>query len=586
MFSQTSKPALRVQALLLLIIMLFGTILISNPNVSLAAGPEPTIKIGSCQIAPGETGIAAITGQNIPGPGLAGYRISIQYDPLKLEVIGLEKSASDSFSMLIPNYDLPGTVTLTAVQTMGVKGDITLARLCFKAKALAVGSTNLSLTIKELVLADLKVLQAQAVNGQVDITSKSSQNPQLPNPLTISIVNLPTAVSNQAYSYTLQVNNGTPPYVWSASSLPDGLTINPQTGEISGLPTAKASPSIIEISVSDSQTPVQTVTTQMVLDVTESNIPTSGVGAPGQMIPPQPVKVYETARLSGYTATQTAVQIAKEAAKEIGWTGTAILASSNGMVDALTAGPLAAYLKAPILLTGTGALDADTKAALTELAVQTVYVTSGTAVISQAVLNELTDLNIKVVPLGGIDRFETSVNIAKQMVGFTKVAVANSLKDALSIASIAAAQNQPILLTEKDVIPACVETFLQANTTIETTDVIGGTSVISDSVMDQLPSATRHAGITAYDTNSEVIQDFDTFIKYDHVYLANGETAIDALAGAPLVAQSKAAIILTNQVVPEAVAFVKGKLTSTSVVTALGGTAAVPDTVLAGFASK
>jgi len=110
--------------------------------------------------------------------------------------------------------------------------------------------------------------------------------------------------------------------------------------------------------------------------------------------------------------------------------------------------------------------------------------------------------------------------------------------------------------------------------------------VISDSVMDQLPSATRHAGITAYDTNSEVIQDFDTFIKYDHVYLANGETAIDALAGAPLVAQSKAAIILTNQVVPEAVAFVKGKLTSTSVVTALGGTAAVPDTVLAGFASK
>jgi len=488
--------------------------------------------------------------------------------------------------MLIPNYDLPGTVTLTAVQTMGVKGDITLARLCFKAKALAVGSTNLSLTIKELVLADLKVLQAQAVNGQVDITSKSSQNPQLPNPLTISIVNLPTAVSNQAYSYTLQVNNGTPPYVWSASSLPDGLTINPQTGEISGLPTAKASPSIIEISVSDSQTPVQTVTTQMVLDVTESNIPTSGVGAPGQMIPPQPVKVYETARLSGYTATQTAVQIAKEAAKEIGWTGTAILASSNGMVDALTAGPLAAYLKAPILLTGTGALDADTKAALTELAVQTVYVTSGTAVISQAVLNELTDLNIKVVPLGGIDRFETSVNIAKQMVGFTKVAVANSLKDALSIASIAAAQNQPILLTEKDVIPACVETFLQANTTIETTDVIGGTSVISDSVMDQLPSATRHAGITAYDTNSEVIQDFDTFIKYDHVYLANGETAIDALAGAPLVAQSKAAIILTNQVVPEAVAFVKGKLTSTSVVTALGGTAAVPDTVLAGFASK
>ena len=130
-------------------------------------------------------------------------------------------------------------------------------------------------------------------------------------------------------------------------------------------------------------------------------------------------------RLAGITAAQTAVEIANQT----GWTGTAILASSAsyGMVDALTAGPLASYLEAPILLTGAGnVLDADTKAELVKLAVTKVYVTSGTAVISQAVLTELAAMSITVIPLGGFDRAATSVNIASKMVGVTKVAVANA----------------------------------------------------------------------------------------------------------------------------------------------------------------
>ncbi|MBC2722190.1 MAG: cell wall-binding repeat-containing protein [Desulfosporosinus sp.] len=301
-------------------------------------------------------------------------------------------------------------------------------------------------------------------------------------------------------------------------------------------------------------------------------------------------QVVETHRVSGTTATQTAVQIAEQT----GWTGQAILASSTsyGMVDALTAGPLAFYLKAPILLTEAGnTLNPDTKAELIKLKVRTVYVTSGTGVISQAILNELKGMGISVESLGGVDRFATSANIAQKMVDLgaqvDKVAIAYGWKnqDALSIASIASAQTQPILLTEKEIIPNSVKTFLITNN-IKATDVIGGTGVISNGLITQLPSATRHAGNTAYDTNTQVLKDFDASIRYDHVYLANGETGIDALAGAPLAAQSKAAIILTNQVVPEAATFVKSKLTSTSVVTALGGKAAVPETVLTRVSSK
>jgi Putative cell wall-binding domain len=288
-------------------------------------------------------------------------------------------------------------------------------------------------------------------------------------------------------------------------------------------------------------------------------------------------------RLYGTTAEQTAVKIADQT----GWTGTAILASSTsyGMVDALTSGPLASYLKAPILLTGAGnTLDSATKEELVKLAVTKVYVTSGTTVIKQGVLDELKTMNITVVPLGGVDRFETSVKIAQQMVTLgapvTKVAIAYGwlTQDALSIASIASQASQPILLTNSTGLPASAQAFLKENPDITASDVIGGTGVIYDSVLGQLPTPTRHFGSTAYDTNDQVIKDFAGSLKFDQVYLANGVTGIDALSGAPLAAQTKSAIVLTDGITsPAAGVFVKSKMSSNSVVTALGGEAVVTE---------
>ncbi|EGW37888.1 cell wall-binding repeat-containing protein [Desulfosporosinus sp. OT] len=290
-------------------------------------------------------------------------------------------------------------------------------------------------------------------------------------------------------------------------------------------------------------------------------------------------------RLSGDTAAQTAVQIAEQT----GTTDTAILASSAsyGMVDALTSGPLATFLNAPILLQEPGSeLNSDTKAELAKLEVKKVYVTSGTAVISQSVLDELTDMGIEVISLGGADRFETSVNIANKMIelgaSINKVAVAYGWlnQDALSIAPIASAQTEPILLTEKNEIPASVQDFLTTNTSVVTTDVIGGTGVISDTVKDDLPSATRYFGTTAYDTNVAVLKAFDDILTYDNVFVANGETAIDALAGTPLAAKNHAGIVLTNGATNEGTTYASGKLSESSVVTALGGTAVVPDSII------
>ncbi|EGW39553.1 cell wall-binding repeat-containing protein, partial [Desulfosporosinus sp. OT] len=153
------------------------------------------------------------------------------------------------------------------------------------------------------------------------------------------------------------------------------------------------------------------------------------------------------------------------------------------------------------------------------------------------------------------------------------------------IASVASAANEPIILTEKSGLSASAKAFLAANLGITASDVIGGTGVIDASVMTQLPNATRHYGITAYDTNNQVIQDFASSLQFDNVYVANGKTGIDALAGAPLAAQTKSAIVLTDGAsVPAAAAFTHSKSSASTVVTALGGTAVVPESIRTGVA--
>ncbi len=294
-------------------------------------------------------------------------------------------------------------------------------------------------------------------------------------------------------------------------------------------------------------------------------------------------------RISGTTQYDTAAQIADQ-----GWASSSSAVLAAGMtgktlVDALAAGPLAATLNIPILLTEGNALTQAAAAELTKLNVTKVYVTSGTAVIKQAVLDALAAKNITVVALGGIDAAATSVNIAKEIAKtapVTKVVLAGgSGADALSVASIAGAKKMPILYTDNAAaLPASVKAYL-ATLTLTNSYVIGGTAVVSDAQKAELSAtAVRYAGESAYDTNLAVITGFSADINYANVFVANGGTLVDALAGAPLAAAKRAAIVLTDGSSTTAAGFVKGKLTGSSVVTALGGTVAVPAAALSGVA--
>lgn len=257
-------------------------------------------------------------------------------------------------------------------------------------------------------------------------------------------------------------------------------------------------------------------------------------------------------QLGGYDRYGTAIAVADH-----GWKSakTAVLAPSGdlNMVDSLASASLAKAVDGPILLTNKDSITAETLAELKKLGVTKVYIVSGTAVISASVETQLTTEGITSVRLGGNDRFETAVNIAKELQEikpFTEVAIVNgyACADAVSIGAIAASKGIPVLVVDRDAIPSTVSEFL-ATLLAEKSYVIGGTAVVSDAVKVLLPNAERLAGLDRFDTNREVLKKFEDVIAGGKLFFANGadSSLVDAITGAPLASKMGGAIVLSNK---------------------------------------
>jgi hypothetical protein len=68
---------------------------------------------------------------------------------------------------------------------------------------------------------------------------------------TITTNSLPEGVEDVAYSHTLKVQGGSPPYIWSVmgGELPIGLQLNPTSGVISGTPMIATNPAFVTFMV-------------------------------------------------------------------------------------------------------------------------------------------------------------------------------------------------------------------------------------------------------------------------------------------------------------------------------------------------
>ncbi|MEY8000437.1 cell wall-binding repeat-containing protein [Clostridium sp. Mt-5] len=306
----------------------------------------------------------------------------------------------------------------------------------------------------------------------------------------------------------------------------------------------------------------------------------------------------QVTRTSGTTRYATAAQVATT-----NWTSgsdNVVLVSGEGYADAVSASALAKKLNAPILLTTPDTLSADAQTALTTLKPKNIYVIGGTASISQSIRDGL-KANYTLTELGGANRYETNAAVADELVKLgvdpsnVMVVGGQGFSDALSVAPVAAAKGQILLLASNDQASTQpVIDFIKANNSKAT--VVGTSNVINDTIYNALGATTRvDGGTSRFDTNLKVLAAFKDSLKTDKLYIANASAAdpdnlyADALVASAVAGKYSAPLVLvdkdpsanvatspdTTNATDNAIAYIKGNTTSSTDLQLVGGTAVV-----------
>ncbi|HBE9551784.1 cell wall-binding protein Cwp10 [Clostridioides difficile] len=280
-------------------------------------------------------------------------------------------------------------------------------------------------------------------------------------------------------------------------------------------------------------------------------------------------------KLKGTDRFETAIKISQS-----GWTKSDTVVIVNGedksMVDGLTATPLASVKNSPILLSSNEKLPQKTVEELKRLNPSKVIVIGGNNSMPNSVVEAIKAVNskISVQRIGGDTRYQTSINIAKEIdktnnVSKLYIGAGNGEADSLSIASLAGKEKTPIVLTQKDGVDNEAEQFIKSNK-VSNIYFIGGVEKISNKAIEQVGkiankdiSNNRVAGQTRQETNAKVIDKFYSQSKLDGVVVANQDKLIDALAVGPLAAKNNSPVILaTNTLDKSQESSLKGKNSS------------------------
>lgn len=289
----------------------------------------------------------------------------------------------------------------------------------------------------------------------------------------------------------------------------------------------------------------------------------------------------ESGRVHGKDRVETAIEISK---KYFGKANTVIVVDRKDFPDAMTASVLSKLLKAPILLTDTHKLDPRVAAEIQRLGAKDVIVVGGNKSVSEAVKKELAKFDKDTVErIYGRDRYETSAQVARRVVGITGklghgvVASGQVFADALTVAPYASREGYPILLVRANNLPKSVKDAI-TELAINKVTIAGGYTTVNKSLEASLPTvAERLSGRTRYETAIDIAtKKFNT----NKIFLANGEHWMDALVIGPVGGILDMPILLTQA--NSAPQSLKDYIAKERIqkITAIGGTSMVSDRVL------
>lgn len=259
----------------------------------------------------------------------------------------------------------------------------------------------------------------------------------------------------------------------------------------------------------------------------------------------------EVTKLSGADCYETAAAVASQ-----NWTSTdnVILASGEGYADAISSAVLAKQLKAPVLLTEARSLNSNAKSALDKLKPKNIYIIGGTASVCQETRDELIKEKYNLIELSGNNRYDTNLAVAKELVKLgastdnIMMVGGEGFADALSAAPVAAAKGEILLLgVNNSQAMGPIENFIKSNNSKVT--VVGTQALINDATYKSIGAVNRiSGGADRFATNLNILNQFDSELKADKLYIANatGDKYADALIAASVAGINDAPLVLID----------------------------------------
>ncbi|MFC4244081.1 cell wall-binding repeat-containing protein [Gryllotalpicola reticulitermitis] len=244
-------------------------------------------------------------------------------------------------------------------------------------------------------------------------------------------------------------------------------------------------------------------------------------------------------RLQGADRYATAVQVAKATYPK--GAAVAFVASGANFPDALAAGPAAAKLGAPMLLTSPTSLPSSVAAELTALHPSTVYLVGGPAALGQGVASAVRTAaaHATVTRLDGADRYATAravVSATFPTASKAFIATGAGFADALSAAAAAGSADEPVVLVNGTAPTLDAATTAQLRKLgVKDVTIAGGPAAVSTGIQSQLgrflggaSHVTRYGGADRYATSALIGE--ASFAKATTAYFASGAEFPDALA--------------------------------------------------------